>query len=181
MEKTRSRDTLPGRKETALVVIDVQQGLFNRPTPIYKAEALLENIALLVHRARVEKVPVIFVQHSNDTILVEGTPGWQFHPRIQPMAGETIVHKLRGNAFEGTTLGEILRSRNVTTLVMTGLVTHGCVKSTCLGALELGYRVILVQDGHSNLSVDAPKQISKWNKILKAKKAELMAAAEVEF
>jgi nicotinamidase-related amidase len=166
---------------TALLVIDVQQGLFERTNPIYGAEEVLTNITTLIDRARQAGVPVIFIQHSNDNTLVKGTPQWKFHPRIQPAVGEPVIHKLQGNAFAETNLGETLREKNVGTLVLTGLLTHGCVKSTCLGALELGYRVILVHDGHSNFSEDAPKLIREWNRKLSKKKAELKAAAEVEF
>jgi nicotinamidase-related amidase len=60
-------------------------------------------------------------------------------------------------------------------------VTHGCVKSTCLGALELGYRVSLVTDGHSNFSPDAPSLIKKWNRELGSQGAELMPTTQITF
>ena len=166
---------------TALLVIDVQQGLFERATPIYKADEVLMNINALIDRAREAGVPVIFIQHSNDNTLMKGTPQWKFHPRIQPAVGEPVIHKLEGNAFTGTTLAEVLKERNAATLVLTGLVTHGCVKSTTLGALELGYRVTLVTDGHSSFSPEAPSLIEKWNKELAKKGAELKPAAQIIF
>jgi len=74
-----------------------------------------------------------------------------------------------------------LAESDVNTLVITGLVTHGCVRATTLGALEEGYQVILVEDGHSNFSVDAPKLIEKWNQTLHKKGAELLGSEKVEF
>jgi nicotinamidase-related amidase len=166
---------------TALLVIDVQQGLFERSTPVYMADQVLTNINALIDRAREAGVPVIFIQHSNDNTLIKGTPQWKFHPRIQPVLGESVIQKLEGNAFIGTDLGALLTGRQVGHLVITGLVTHGCVKSTCLGALELGYRVTLVTDGHSNFSPDAPTLIEKWNRDLGNQGAELKPTGQIIF
>jgi len=65
--------------------------------------------------------------------------------------------------------------------IITGLVTHGCIRATCLGALELGFHTILVSDGHSSFSKDAPRLIEKWNRNLAEKGAELISAGEVIF
>ncbi len=66
-------------------------------------------------------------------------------------------------------------------LVVTGLVTHGCVKATSPGAIEKGYQVILVSDGHSNFSQGAPQLIEKWNQKISEKGAELKEAQDVDF
>ena len=165
----------------ALLVIDVQQGLFLKSSPIYKAEELLQNISSLIDRAHRAGVPVFFVQHSDARTLLEGSQDWQLHPQLQPVATDGIVHKQHGNAFEETALDQALKSRNVTGVVITGLVTHGCVRATCLGALQLGYRVILVRDGHSNYSKQAARLIEEWNQKLSAQKVELKSTAEIEF
>ena len=64
---------------------------------------------------------------------------------------DIIIHKTHGNAFEGTDLGEELDSRGIRNIIITGLVTNGCIRATCIGGYELGYRVILVEDGHGRL------------------------------
>ena len=165
----------------ALLVIDVQQGLFSKSTPIYKAEDLIQNITSLVDRAHRDGAPVFYIQHSDPRSLVKGSPGWQLHPQLQPSATDSIIHKQHGNAFEETGLDEALKSRNVTGVIVTGLVTHGCVRATCLGAQQLGYRVILVKDGHSSFSKQAAKLIEEWNQKLSAEKIELKSASEIEF
>lgn len=165
----------------ALLVIDVQQGLFGKSTPVYQADALLENITCLIERARQSQVPVFYVQHSDLNALVKGSAEWQLHPRLQPLPSERIIHKLHGNAFEETDLQEALQAGKVNSLVITGLVTHGCVKASCIGALELGYRAILVKDGHSSFSKDAPQMIEKWNKKLGAMGANLKSTSEIAF
>ena len=163
---------------TALLVIDVQRGLFNKSTPIYKEKELLKNINMLVERARAD-VPVVYVQHSAEKQLVKGTPDWQLHSQLHPLPEDGAVHKLHGNAFEDTPLEEMLQAQNISTVVVTGMVTHGCVKATCLGARSLGYRVILVKDAHSNFSKDAARQIDKVHQALSAEGADCEAAAEI--
>ena len=171
----------PSTQNIALLVIDVQQGLFEKSTPIYKADELLENITTLVDRAHLNDVPVIYVQHSAAKHLVKGSAEWQLHPQLNPLRADTIIHKLHGNAFEDTPLDEILRARDVTTIVVTGLVTHGCVRATCIGARKLGYNVILVKDGHSSFSKKAADLIVDWNEKLSAKQIELQATSEITF
>jgi nicotinamidase-related amidase len=164
-----------------MLVIDVQKGLFEKSTPIYNAEQVLENINTLINKARQVSVPVIFIQHSNNNTLVKGSDAWQLHPKIRPLDGEEIIYKLHGNAFKDTSLHDELAKRNVSELVVTGLVTHGCVKATSLGAIDKGYKVVLVSDGHSNYSKDAPKLIEKWNQVISEKGAELIGTKDVNY
>lgn len=169
------------KRSSALLVIDVQKEQFEASTPVYKADQLLQNINFLIAKAREEGVPVFFILHSADTYLKFGSDGWQMHPQIQPIAGEPIIHKRHGNSFEDTNLQEELSKRDVSVVVVTGLVTHGCVKATCLGALEAGYKAVLVSDAHSNFSKDAPKVIEKWNQELSNKGAVLVETNSVTF
>jgi len=108
-----------------------------------------------------------------------GSQAWQLHPAIQPLEGETVIHKCHGDAFEETDLQDALDARGVKTLVVTGLVTHGCVKATCVGALERGYGVVLVADGHSSFSKQAAALIEKWNQKLSEMGAQLKEARHV--
>jgi nicotinamidase-related amidase len=169
------------QNKSALLVIDVQQGLFRKSTPIYKAEELLENINLLVERAHADEVPVFYVQHSDNRTLVKGSQDWQLNSELHPQRVDSIIHKLHGNAFEDTSLDTILKSRNISSLVVAGLVTHGCVKATCLGARQLGYSVILVKDGHSSYSKEAARLMEEWNQKLNAQGCELKSTSEIEF
>jgi nicotinamidase-related amidase len=165
----------------ALLVIDVQKGLFHRVHPIYKAEELLVNINNLVDRCHENGVPVYYIQHANKSTLVAGSEAWELHPEIQPEDADVIIHKQYGSAFQDTPLGEELTEKGVGRIVITGLVTHGCVRATCLDALDLGYKVILVADGHSNFNKNATKYIKKWNKVLQRNGAELLMTEEVQF
>jgi nicotinamidase-related amidase len=167
--------------KTALLVIDVQKELFEKSIPIYQAPQLLEKLNRLIDQAHQAQVPVFFIQHSSEKILLQGTVGWQFHPDLQLSATDHIVQKHHGNAFEKTDLQAELEALGIQQLIITGLVTHGCVKATSLGALELGYQVRLVEDGHSNYHKNAPAVIAEWNEKLKLEGATLVKAAEISF
>ncbi len=181
---TNSATPLPQNElamKSALLVIDIQKGLFNKSTPIYQADEFLRNVKFLIKKAHAEGIPVIYIQHSNPSGLVYGSHDWQLHPDIHPINDETLIHKLHGDAFEDTSLHQILQSKNINRLIITGLVTHGCVKSTTIGALDLGYKVILVKDGHSNYSKDAVKLIAKWNQELAKFGAEVQTTKNIIF
>jgi nicotinamidase-related amidase len=165
----------------ALLVIDVQQGLFRKSTRLYNAVELLATINQLVDRAHAAEAPVFYVQHSREKVLPWGSDDWQLHPALHPIAVDHVIQKLHGNSFEETELDHRLASQGVGAVVVTGLVTHGCVRSTCLGAHALGYRVILVSDGHSSYSKDAPELIAEWNEKLSHGIAFLQAARDVTF
>ena len=165
----------------ALLIIDVQQGLFRKSTLVFNVEMLLQNIHTLVDRAHRAGVPVFYVQHSDQKALVKGSQDWQLHSELHPSAADNIIYKKHGNAFEDTDLSQELNSRNIDSLVVMGLVTYGCVRATCIGAKNLGYRVLLVKDGHSSYSKPASQLIEEWNQKLSAGIVELRLAAEIGF
>jgi nicotinamidase-related amidase len=174
MVKTTKKLNLDPRK-AALLIIDVQQALFSRPTPIHNAEHLLDNINSLIDRWQQVDGLVVYIQHSNNKMLVKDTPEWEFHPNLKRVNSGELIHKLYGNAFEKTNLKGLLNSNGVNEVVITGLVTQGCVRATCTGANNLGYRVILVEDGHSNYRKDAEKIIVDWNQKLTEDTVELLS------
>lgn len=164
---------------TALVVIDVQNGLFTRSTPIYKEQELLENINSLRQKFINKDGEVFFIQHSNQKLLVKDSENWQFHPQLQVGEQDRVIHKTHGNAFEGTELKCELEALGIENLVITGLVTNGCVKATSIGGHDLGYRIVLVEDGHSTYLKTAARLIREWNRTLGSEIAEIHPAAEI--
>ena len=163
----------------AVLVIDVQRGLFGKPTPIYQAEELLANISVLVERARVVEALVVYVQHSSHRQLRLGSEDWQLHPSLVPRDGDLIVHKTHGNAFEETLLHSELSTRGIQRLFVTGLVTHGCVRATAQGGIQLGYEVIVASDAHSSYSKDAERLVADWNRQLHDAGAIVVPTAEL--
>jgi nicotinamidase-related amidase len=122
---------------------------------------------------------VFYVQHANESWLAPGSDGWQLHAGLRPLAIDGAIQKRHGSAFQGTDLGKELAARAISRLVVTGLVTHGCVKATCLDAVKLGYGVILVKDGHSNFHKKAADVIAEWNQKLSEGGVELKSTQEL--
>ncbi|MHB8071503.1 MAG: isochorismatase family protein [Candidatus Cryosericum sp.] len=166
----------------ALLIIDVQRELFQKTLPIFDEERLLANINLLADKAHAAKVPVFWVQHSSGKTLAEGTDGWKLHTAFIPSKSDNFIRKHHGNAFEDTSLKAQLDALHVRTVVVAGLVSHGCVQATCNGAHELGYDVVLVKDAHSNYNIKARDVINEWNTTLsKDGVVRLQSTVEVEF
>jgi nicotinamidase-related amidase len=167
--------------KTALLVIDVQRALFTRPTPVYNAHPVVETIKSLVDRANLYGVEVVYIQHNNKSILQKGTDGWKLHPGLKPLHNDHIVQKQHGNAFIDTLLPGILEARNIENLLITGLVSQGCVRATSLGGVELGYQVYLIRGGHSNYNKDAPQVIEKVEQELEEAGVRLVSPEEFDF
>ena len=138
--------TLPGRPDTALLVIDVQNGIV---AGAYNRDGVIGNISTLIDKARAENVPVLWVQHSDDGDLALGSESWQFVPELVRGDSEPVVHKRYADSFEETDLEKLLAEQRVGRLVVTGAQTDECIRSTIHGAFTRGYDVTLVGDAHT--------------------------------
>ncbi|HEU4676994.1 MAG TPA: isochorismatase family protein [Motilibacteraceae bacterium] len=137
--------TLPGRPRTALVVVDVQNGVV---AEAHERDLVVGTIAGLVDRARAAQVPVIWVQHSSEQ-LPEGSEQWQYVPELVRQEPEPLVAKRWGDSFEETDLEQVLAGLGVGRLLVTGASTDACIRSTLHGALVRGYDALLVSDAHT--------------------------------
>ena len=138
--------TLKERPNTALLVIDVQNGVVG---DAYRRDAVVANIGRLVGRARLEGVPVVWVQHSADDDLIQGSEDWQIVPELTPDDAEPLIGKRYGDSFEDTDLEAVLARLGVGRLVVTGAETDACIRSTLHGAFTRGYDATLVGDAHT--------------------------------
>ena len=145
--------SLSNRPNAALVVIDVQKGVVANAT---RRDEVVRNISTLVDKARAEDVPVIWVQHTSDDELPEGSEQWQYVDELQREETEPLVHKRYGDSFEDTELESELAARGVGRLVVTGAQTDACVRSTLHGAFTRGYDTVLVGDAHTT------EDLSEW-------------------
>jgi nicotinamidase-related amidase len=140
-----SMTTLTDRTGTALLVIDVQNGVVANA---HDRDGVIANINSLVDKARREEVPVIWVQHSSDDLPLDSEP-WEYVPELERLDSEPLVHKLYGDSFEATNLEALLAERGVGRLVVTGAQTDACIRSTLHGGFTRGYDVTLVADAHT--------------------------------
>jgi nicotinamidase-related amidase len=137
--------TLPERPNTALLVVDAQNGVVEGA---HQRDTVLANVAGLVERARQESVPVVWVQHSDEQ-LERGSDDWQIASELAPDAAEPLVEKSYGDSFEDTTLETVLSGLAVGRLVVVGAETDACIRSTLHGAFVRGYDTTLVSDAHT--------------------------------
>jgi nicotinamidase-related amidase len=144
--------TLPDRPNTALLVIDVQNGIM---APAVNRDDVIARIAGLVERARAQDAPVVWVQHANDEFPF-GSESWQFVPELDVREDDALVHKCYGDSFEDTDLEAVLADRAVGRLIVTGAQSDACVRSTLHGALVRGYDTTLVADAHTT------EDLSEW-------------------
>jgi nicotinamidase-related amidase len=137
--------TFESRPNSALLVVDMQNGVIEGA---YKRDAVVANIGSLVGKARRERVPIIWVQHS-DGQLARGSDNWRIVAELNPGNAEPLVEKNYGDSFEATTLEMVLSGLGVGRLVVVGAQSDACVRSTLHGAFVRGYDVTLVGDAHT--------------------------------
>jgi nicotinamidase-related amidase len=126
--------TLDGRPNTALLVVDVQNGVV---AGNHERDTVVANIGNLVDKARQEQVPVVWVQHSDER-LARGSDDWQIVPELRPEAAEPLIEKNYGDSFEGTSLETILSGLGVGRLIVVGAQTDACIRSTLHGGFAKG-------------------------------------------
>jgi nicotinamidase-related amidase len=145
VSKGEVMSTLANRPNTALLVVDVQKGVVEGA---HDRDAVVANVGRLVEKARQERVPVVWVQHSDDD-LERGSEEWRIVPELTPSDTEPLVEKNYGDSFEDTTLEAVLSDLEVGRLVVVGAQTDACIRSTLHGAFARGYDATLVSDAHT--------------------------------
>ena len=170
-------------ENTALVIIDVQTGLFD--AGVYKADDLVANLNRLTARAREAHVPIIYVQQNADDPedpLYPGNAGHPIAPAVAPKPGDLIVQKTTTDSFHETTLRQELAVRGIYKLIITGMATDYCVNATSRRAVQLGYDVTLVSDAHSTGDrPTAPQIIDDHNRDWEKLGAHLATTNQVQF
>jgi nicotinamidase-related amidase len=180
--------TLTSRENTALLVIDVQNGAIGEA---YERDAIVSNIRTLVKRARSSGVPVVWVQHNDDEMPV-GSEAWEYVRELEREEGEPLIHKQYGDAFEATELESVLSELKVGRLIVSGAQTDQCIRCTLHGAFVRGYDTTLVSDAHTTEDMSAygaptpDKVIAHTNLYWKyqqapGREAGTLQAAEVDF
>jgi nicotinamidase-related amidase len=179
---------LPDRPNTALLVVDVQNGVVEGA---HNRDEVVGNIRKLVDDARAHDVPVVWVQHQSDN-LVPDTEKWRYVPELPINDDEPVVHKRYGDSFEDTTLEDELAQRRVGRVIVTGAQTDACIRSTIHGAFTRGYDTILVGDAHttedlSNWGAPSPDKVIAHTNLYWAeqeapdREAGVIATADVRF
>jgi nicotinamidase-related amidase len=163
--------------DTALLVIDMQQGLFKRQ--IYNQQQLIDNINHLLDIFHQANRPVVFFRHANESFLKSGSDDWQLHSALRRAETDIIIEKTHSSIFKEKVFTELLAGKNISSVVITGLVSNGCIQVACTGAVDIGLKTTLVSDGHSTWHKDAEKMVADYNAKLAAKGIQVLPAHEI--
>jgi len=158
-------------KKSALLIIDVQKGMFLESNPVFNGDALLENLQNLIENARRNDVPIFYIQHNDEKgVLVKGSRLWEIHESIKPHQEDSAIQKYTPDSFFQTDLHSILQDQEVNHLVIAGIQTEICVDTTIRAAFSLGYKVTLAEDAHSTWNsneLSAEQIIHHHNQVLR--------------
>ncbi|MCJ1290364.1 hypothetical protein MMC34_001900 [Xylographa carneopallida] len=136
--------------DSALVIIDAQEEYASGLLKVSNASSSCAAIASLLKKYRAAKGAIVHIYHETP----EGAP--VFTPRkavsgpmrgLEAEAGEKVIWKKHPGSYAGTDLQEWLDGEGVKKVVLVGYMAHVCVSTTARQASELGYDVVLVEDG----------------------------------
>jgi nicotinamidase-related amidase len=171
----------------ALIIIDLQQGMFSVPEFVpHDGAGVIARVRSLLDQARAKNTPVFFVQHDGgpDHPLAFGTAGFEIVPELAPMPGEPVIVKRKCNMFQDTALDPALKQGRITHLVICGMQSEYCVDTGVRAAVDRGYEVTLVSDGHTTgdtPDLAAAQVIAHHNHILAGDFAEVRPGSAIQF
>lgn len=152
---------------TALVLVDLQQGIVRLPTEPHSTDSVLAQAARLLMAARAARVRPIWVHVGGSADLSDRlfpqadqpTPRHplapdfsDFAPQIAPQSEDVVVLKRQWGAFYGTDLELQLRRRGIDRLILAGIATEFGVESTARDAYERGFQQWFAKDAMSGLT-----------------------------
>ena len=152
-------------KTTALVLIDLQNGVLGRELEPLSADELIEAGKALARRFRAAGAPVVLVNAAPVTDVTRAVDEPSPLPKILPAGfvdlapglaepGDLKITKTTWGAFSVPELDRELRRRGVRVIVLGGVATQFGVESTARQAWELGYELVIVRDATTDLSIE---------------------------
>ena len=175
---------------TALLIIDVQQGLCEGEGAAFESPQVIARINMVSIKARAAGAPVIFIQHESTSGYLEFETGaWQLAQGLHIEPADLRIRKTTPDSFLRTDLQDVLKQHAIKNLVICGMHTEFCVDTTTRRALALGYPVVLVADGHTsagNAYLSASQVIAHHNATLTnissfGPRAQAVSATDVRF
>ncbi|PAW49141.1 cysteine hydrolase [Pseudomonas moraviensis] len=135
----------------ALLILDIQVGLFHGPDKPWAGEALLSTLNRLLDKARSAGAPIFLARHvgAPGSPIEPGSPLTQLVEELLLRGDEVVFEKIRPNAFAMTDLADQLKACGSQGVVIAGMKTQYCVDSTCRAARDLGFDAVLIADGHT--------------------------------
>lgn len=141
----------------ALLIVDVQNDYFpGGSNELFHPLEAEKQIRELIAESRTCRRPVVYIQHFNppdDTFFLEGSFGAEISDRIRPQPDDKVIIKRYPNSFLKTELDAYLKSLQVDTLIVCGMMAHMCVDTTVRAAMDYGYQVKLVADACATMDL----------------------------
>lgn len=151
--------------KAALLIIDMQNDfvLDGMPNKVAGARAVIPKIQAVLAEFRKRSLPVFHVvrvhrpdgsdveiirqeKFRNQPFAVAGSHGAAVIDELAPRPGEYVLEKIRMSAFIGTELDLMLKTLGVTTVVVCGIQTPNCIRTTVFDAIAYNYPAVLVDD-----------------------------------
>lgn len=130
----------------ALLVIDVQKAFFKNPETANSLNQAIVQINAGIGLFREKNLPIICIQHMvKESGLLPGTEEFDLPESLTILPTDPHIYKTYGNAFNKTTLEQLLRDQDIDTIVITGYCAEYCVLSTYRGALDLDFTPVLLR------------------------------------
>lgn len=151
---------------TALLIIDIQNDYFNNgANPLVDSESASLNAKRILDKFRADNSLIIHIQHialrTDASFLLSNTIGCEIHDNVKPIESEKIIVKHYPNSFRETMLLEHLRDKNITNLVICGMMTHMCVDATTRAAKDFGFNCTLIGDACATKNLELNGRLIK--------------------
>ncbi len=162
-------------KQTALVLIDLEHGIVGRDLAPYTGAEVVQQCVELADALRRAGGTVVYVHvlmhemlrlPADVSMMPPGAPppppqASEIVPEAGLTTGDVVVAKRQWGAFYGTNLGQQLRRRGVTTIIMAGIATNLGVESTARAAFDEGYQLVFAEDAMSTMSAEMQQFATK--------------------
>ncbi|MCK5023104.1 MAG: cysteine hydrolase [Candidatus Aenigmarchaeota archaeon] len=181
-------------EKTVLLVVDIQNSFVEEGSPneIEIIKDNLEKLKNFIDFCRDGGIEIIYTRHAFDRekniieaklfppkmneALRKGSHGWEIHDKIGPKEGDIIIDKNKYDAFHGTNLNDVLRSKGTENVIITGTITQVCCESTARSAMSYDYNVIFCSD--LNFSFDEELH-ERTLKVIKRSFGEVLNSEEI--
>ena len=158
---------------TALILIDIQNDYFNNgKMTLVGPDIASENAKLLLERFRTDSLLIIHIQHiatsPTATFFLPNTTGVEIHENVRSLGQEKIIIKHYPNSFRETELLDYLKSKNITNLVICGMMTHMCIDATVRAAKDFGFNIVLIGDACATRDLEINGKIVRSEEVQKS-------------
>ena len=135
----------------ALVIVDIQNDYFeDGAMELVGSLEASENAKNILTKFRNENLPIVHIQHLSlapgSTFFLPNTKGQEIHNNVKPFDGEKVIEKNYPNSFRDTELLDYLKSKNITELVIVGMMTQLCIDATTRAAKDFGFECTVIGD-----------------------------------